>query len=172
MQKLSLALLLTSQGIPFLQAGMDFLRTKFGDDNSYRSPDRVNAIDWERKARYFHVFEYTRGLIALRKGHPAFRLGSAEAIRRHLRFLDMPRDKMVGYMLFDHAGGDPWERIVVLFNANPHLQWVDLPGEGWVAVVDGERAGTERLWDVHRDTVAVPARSALVLVDKESFEAA
>lgn len=172
MQKLSLALLLTSQGILFLQAGMDFLRTKFGDDNSYRSPDRVNAIDWERKARYFHVFEYTRGLIALRKGHPAFRLGSAEAIRRHLRFLDMPRDKMVGYMLFDHAGGDPWERIVVLFNANPHLQWVDLPGEGWVAVVDGERAGTARLWDVHRDTVAVPARSALVLVDKESFEAA
>lgn len=172
MHKMSLAILLTSQGIPFLQAGMDFLRTKFGDANSYRSPDYVNAIDWERKARYLSVFEYTRGLIRLRKDHPAFRMGSAEAIQKHLRFLGVPHEEMVGFALVDHANGDPWKDVVVLFNADGGAHEVHLPGDEWVVVVDGERAGVERLGEVRGRSVTVPPRTTLVLVQKESFEAA
>lgn len=172
MQKMSLAVLLTSQGIPFLQAGMDFLRTKFGDDNSYQSPDPINAIDWGRKARYFDVFAYTKGLIQLRKEHPAFRLRSAEEIARHLRFLSMPHEKMVGFTLEDHAGGDPWEKIVVIFNANPQGYEVELPDKDWVVVVNGERSGVDRLHDVTDGRVTVPPRTTLVLADRESYEAA
>lgn len=171
MHKLSTAIVLTAQGIPFLHGGMDFLRTKYGDSNSYRSPDRINALDWERKARYLDVFRYNQGLIRLRKEHPAFRMTTAEAIQRHLRFLDMPAGRMVGFCLSDHANGDPWKTIVVLFNANREPQTVHLPGSNWVIVVDGHSAGTEPLGAVELDRVTVPPRTALVLVDRESIAA-
>src|SRR5690606_19467422 len=73
MHKLSAAIVLLSQGIPFLHAGVEFLRTKQGDRNSYKSPDKINQLHWCRKERYLHIFHYFQGLIALRKAHPAFR---------------------------------------------------------------------------------------------------
>ncbi len=170
MHKLCGAVVLTSQGIPLLHAGMDFLRTKYGDGNSYRSPDEINWLDWERKHRYRDVFEYYRGLIALRKAHPAFRLGTAEEVRHHLRFLPTT-EGVVAYTLRDHANGDPWKTIVVIFNANCEAVKVDLPGQDWVVVVDGNRAGTTMLRQLEGDLVSVPARSALILVDGASYRA-
>lgn len=169
MHKMSLVILLTSQGIPFIHAGMDFLRTKFGDDNSYRSPDSVNALDWQRKALYLDVFRYNQGLIRLRKSHPAFRMTTTEAIQKHLRFLEMPHGQMIGYILSDHANGDAWKEIAVLFNAHLEPQRIQLPSRGWVSVVNGQRAGTERLREVDDHKVTIPPRTALVLVDSASF---
>ncbi|HHV93473.1 MAG TPA: type I pullulanase [Firmicutes bacterium] len=171
MHKLCGAVVLTSQGIPFLHGGMDFLRTKHGDGNSYRSGDEINWMDWERKYRFRDVFEYYRGLVALRKSHPAFRLESGEEIRRHLRFLPTPPG-VVAYTLQEHAGGDPWETIVVVYNASPHAQEVKLPGRGWVVVVDGERAGTGSLGQLEGDAVLAAPRSAMVLVDEASYMSA
>lgn len=169
MHKMASAIVLTSQGIPFLHAGQDFVRTKYGDGNSYQSPDWVNQLDWERKAQYLDVFAYNKGLIELRKAHPAFRMRTAEQIQDHLEFLAMPSSQMVGYVLKDQANGDSWDKIVVLFNATTMEQTVALPGSGWVVVVDGEQAGTTALWTVEGHEVTVPPRTSLVLVDAASF---
>ena len=169
MHKMASAIVLTSQGIPFIHAGQELVRTKFGDSNSYKSPDEINQIDWSRKAKYADVFAYNQGLIALRKAHPAFRMPTTKQIQDHLEFLPMPSDFMVGYSLNNHANGDPWKTIVVLFNASLEDQLVNLPGKGWVIVVDGQRAGVEALGAVSGETVTIPARSSLVLVDTQSF---
>ena len=93
-------------------------------------------MDWERKYRYREVFEYYRGLIALRKAHPAFRMGTADEIRHHLRFLPTAPG-LVAYMLRDHANGDPWETIVVIVQCR-------LPGEKGVST--GPRLGCCSRW--------------------------
>jgi pullulanase len=162
-------LILTSQGIPFLHAGQDFLRTKYGDHNSYRSPDRINRLDWARKAAYLEVFRYYQGLIALRRAHPAFRMVSAAQIQKHLQFLDLPPEG-IGYLLTGHANQDPWETIAVLFNAGQKKLEVALPGDEWVAVVDGKQAGTKEIWRIHRSSTLVPPRSAQILVDAKSYD--
>lgn len=167
--KLGGAIVLTSQGIPFLHAGQDFLRTKGGNANSYLAPDAVNQLDWTRKARYHEVYAYYRGLIALRKAHPAFRLRTSEQIQTHLHFLDLPA-QLIGYTLGDHANGDSWRMIVVLFNARTTPAPVALPGEDWVVVVDRQHAGTEALGYVRGPEVAVEPLSALILVDRASFK--
>lgn len=112
------ALVLTSQGIPFLHAGVEFARSKQGDHNSYRSPDSINQIDWARKAKYLEVFRYYQQLIRLRKEHPAFRMTNADQIRKHLRFSSDYQTGVVSYMLVDHANGDKWKSILVVFNGN------------------------------------------------------
>ena len=170
MHKLAGAIILTSQGIPFLHSGIEFLRTKQGDSNSYRSPDWVNQIDWSRKVRYLDVFKYYQGLIRLRKAHRAFRLRTAEEIQKCLRFLPMPAGHMLGYQLSD-AAEDPWKKIVVIFNANRQAQLVrNLPGAHWVTVVDQEQAGLEQISVIKSSEVFVPPLAALVLVDGDSYQ--
>jgi len=166
--KLAGALVLTSQGIPFLHAGQDFLRTKGGNSNSYLAPDAVNQLDWARKARYFEVYAYYRGLITLRKAHPAFRLCTTEQIQAHLRFMDLPT-QLIGYTLGEHANGDPWRLIVALFNARTTPVSVALPAGEWVVVVDQRQAGVKALGYVTGPEVEVEPLSALVLVDRASF---
>ncbi|MGE5447570.1 MAG: type I pullulanase, partial [Bacteroidales bacterium] len=112
------ALVLTSQGIPFLHSGAEMARTKLGDHNSYKSPDPINQIDWNRKSVHYEVFQYYQDLIALRKNHPAFRMRSSEQIREHLQFSDNYLPGVASYVLTNHANNDPWKTIQVIFNGN------------------------------------------------------
>jgi pullulanase len=169
MQKLSAAILLTSQGVPFLHAGADFLRTKGGNDDSYKSPDSVNQLDWARKAQYLQVHEYFKGLITLRKNHSAFRLPTQEMIAKHLRFLSMPSPNMVGYMLKENANEDSWENILVIFNGNKNTIPLTLPKGNWVMVADGNQVGNTPIKEIKEKNINIPATSALILVNKESF---
>ncbi len=171
-QKLAGAMVLLSQGVPFLHAGQEFCRTKFGDYNSYRSGDTINQIVWERKQRYFDVFKYYQGLIQLRKTHPAFRLKTAAEINANLHFLTMPSPLLVGFILKEHAGGDPWQKIVVLFSGSKIAREVQLPGKNWVMVVDASYAGTKRIGTVKGDRLVLPRLATIVLADKESFDLA
>ncbi|NLJ86454.1 MAG: type I pullulanase [Firmicutes bacterium] len=172
MHKMCGALILTSQGIPLLHAGMEFLRTKYGDYNSYRSPDSINQIDWERKYRYLPIFHYYQGLITLRKCHPAFRMVTAAQIQRHLRFLPVPDSHMIAYILRENANDDSWKNIVVIFNAKATSKEMELPEEDWVVVVDKHRAGIIMLDQIEGQRVIVPPRTSLVLVDAESYHGA
>lgn len=158
-------LVLTSQGIPFLHAGDELLRSKYGDHNSYRSGDAVNSIRWENKTLYRPVYDYYRGLIHLRKTHPAFRLRGREQIERSLNFLRCDSG-VIAYRLHRHAGGDPWRTILVVFNANPHPVTFTLPepGESWNVVVDHTRAGTET-FRTEQGEVKVEGLSMMVLYD-------
>ncbi len=159
MNKLAAALVLTSQGISFLHAGEEFLRTKKGVENSYNRPDSINAIDWSRKARHHKVVQYYRGLIALRKATPEFRLGSAAAIRQQLAFLPGAQPGVVSFLIAGQ-GRD----VVVIHNANRHAVTAEIPEGRWNIVVDAKSAGTRTLRSVRGGRVEVAPISSLVLM--------
>jgi len=131
MHKLANTIVLTSQGIPFLHAGVEMKRTKGGEHNSYNKPDSVNRIDWDWKFENRELVDYYRNLISLRKAHPAFRMPDAAMIRRHLEFLPMKDPQLVAYLLKDHANGDPWNEILVIFNGSDREKEVELPDGAW-----------------------------------------
>ena len=106
----------TSQGVPFIYAGEEVLRDKKGVHNSYKSPDSINAIDWTNKDRYPQVFDYYRGLMELRRNHPAFRMADASMVRQHLEFIPTS-DCTICFRLKDNANGDSWQDIIVILNA-------------------------------------------------------
>lgn len=167
MHKLATTFVLTSQGIPFLHAGQEFLRTKGGDHNSYKSPDSVNQLDWERKAQYQDVVDYYKGVIELRKAHPAFRMTTKQDIRDHVTFLETDKG-VIAYTINGYANGDAWDTIAVVHNAFEEAQQVKLPVSGtWNIVANGVKAGTETIETVEGDTVTVPALASLVLYTGE-----
>lgn len=138
LDKLAQTAVLTSQGLPFLWAGEEIMRDKKGVHNSFCSPDSINQIDWSLKAKNQDLFAYYQGLIALRKAHPAFRMGMPEEVRQHMRFLDT-QDNVVAFVLRDHAAGDEWEQIVVILNSRREPVEVKLPkGKFVTCVADGQ----------------------------------
>lgn len=160
-QKLAAAILLTSQGVPFLHAGQDFCRSKNFNDNSYNAPLSLNALDYERKAQFLDVFEYHKGLIKLRKFHPAFRMRSAQEIKKHLHFLDSPR-RTVAFLIKDHANNDSWREILVIYNGDLTQKEFTLPEGEWNVVVDKDRAGTDVLYTLS-GTIKVSPICAMVM---------
>ncbi|HNU16120.1 MAG TPA: type I pullulanase, partial [Chitinophagaceae bacterium] len=116
MHKLSLSIVLTSQGISFLHAGTEFLRSKKEVENSYESPDSINAIDWNLKTENKEVFDYIKDLIKLRKVHPAFRMMDSAKISKHIRFDDDMPPGIISYSINGWANGDAWKNIRVIFN--------------------------------------------------------
>ena len=154
----------TSQGTPFMLSGEELLRTKQGVHNSFESPDAINQLDWANKERYPQVFKYYKDLIALRHNHPAFRLGDAHLVRKHLEFLDAPKG-VVAFRLKDYAGRDDWRNIIVILNANRETATVSIP-KGMYTVVckDGEinEQSTNKIFG--RRTTVSP-QSALILHD-------
>ncbi|HDR7964514.1 TPA: type I pullulanase, partial [Bacillus wiedmannii] len=161
MHKLSSSILLTSQGIPFLHAGQEFMRTKYGDHNSYKSPDSINQMDWLRRAAFNNEVEYMKGLIDLRKKYSAFRMTSAEQIKKHIAFMDTPKN-VVAYSI--KGNGNKNEYFMVAHNANREIVEITLPSKGpWKVLVDGKQAGSKTLYVVHDNKIKVPALSSLVL---------
>ncbi len=163
MDLLSQAIIFTSQGIPFMQGGEELLRSKGMNHNSYNAPDSVNQLDWSRKSKYEQAFKYYKGLIELRKAHPAFRLATAEAVKRHLVFLEHMPGESVGFWLKESAGGDAWRNIVVIYNPHKEAVAVDLPGSGaWSVAASGLDIGTAASGAI-TDSVKVPPISMVVL---------
>ena len=161
--RLAQAIIFTSQGIPFIMGGEEFLRTKYGEHNTYNAGDHYNQLKWERKNRYQETFAYYRGLIKLRRQHPAFQMVDYEQIKEKLHFLDTPTGT-VGFVLGDYAHGDTWREIIVLYN--PHREWKKflLPEKKERGiVVDDSRAGVVSFNDFKADNVNVPPLSAMVL---------
>ncbi|HET9504285.1 MAG TPA: type I pullulanase [Hymenobacter sp.] len=162
---LSNTIVFTSQGIPFLPIGDEFLRTKKGASNSYNLPDSINQLDWARKAKYQPVFTFYRQLLALRKAHPAFRLPTQELIAQHLKFLPGAPAGTIAYQLLDHAGGDQWQTITVLFNGTGQAATMPVPAGRYSAVLRGLEINQRGLGPVvSGGAVEVAAYSALVLV--------
>ena len=165
MDALSNTIVFTSQGVPFLSIGDDFLRTKKGSANSYNLPDSINQVDWGRKAQYAAVAAFYRQLLALRRAHPAFRLPTQELIAKHLEFLPGLPPGTIGYQLKDHAGGDAWQTITVLFNGAGRPATVPVPAGQYKVVLRGLEIKSSGLGTLRAGAggVAVPGYSALVL---------
>ena len=172
MNKLSSAIVFTSQGIPFLQAGEEMLRSKEMEDgtfseNSYNLPDSVNSIKWENKGNTIEVYNYYKGLIALRKAHPAFRMTTTKEVQDNLTFLDTTDTKTVAYTIDNSPNGEKAESIFVAYNANNEEVVLELPEGKWNLYVNGEKAGTEIIETVSK-TVTVSPISAVVLMKEGS----
>lgn len=165
MVKLAGALILTSQGVPFLHAGVDFCRTKNGDGNSYKSPDPVNQIDWDRKEKYADVFEYFRKLIQLRKNHPAFRLGSTEKISKNLNFCTQYLPGVVSYCIMAGEAGDPWQKIILHFNGRNTEAMVPLPEGTFKIVAQNGEIDENGLGEVVSGEIKVAPVSMTMLVE-------
>ncbi|WP_090690431.1 type I pullulanase [Bacillus sp. 166amftsu] len=163
MHKLSSSIILTSQGVPFLHAGQEFMRTKYGDHNSYKSPDSINQMDWVRRAAFDKEVEYMKGLIELRNKYSAFRMTTAEQIKKHVTFMDAPKN-VVAYTIDSKENGNKNEYFVVAHNANREAMEINLPSKGpWKVLVDGEHAGSKVLYVFHDNKMKVPALSSFVL---------
>jgi pullulanase len=139
MHKLALSIVLTSQGIPFLHAGTEFLRSKKNVENSYNSSDSINQINWQLKTKNKDVFEYVKGLIAIRKKHPAFRLSTTEAIQKSVKFLNVSTKNMVAYTINGKAVGDTWKTIAVIFNGNNTSNSITIPEGNWKVAVSNNK---------------------------------
>lgn len=158
---------LTSQGIPFIFAGEEVMRDKKMVHNSFESPDSVNAINWHNKAQHQGVFNYYKGLIALRKHHPAFRLGSAELVRQHVEFLPVEGSGVVAFRLKDHAGGDAWNNIIVVLNARREVAKIEVPEGRYVTVVNNGLVNESGLGFLYGPTLSVAPENALIVYQNE-----
>ncbi|MFC2456021.1 MAG: type I pullulanase [Prevotella intermedia] len=154
----------TSQGIPFMLSGEEMLRDKKGVHNSYKSPDEINHLDWNNLKKYPQVFAYYKGLIQMRKAHPAFRLGSAELVRKHLEFLPT-QDCLVAFRLKNHAGGDKWNNIYVVLNGSTNLQSVNIPKGKYTIVANNGVINEAGIGEMEGGEVMIDAQTALILHD-------
>ena len=152
----------TSQGVPFMLSGEELLRTKLGVHNSFESPDSINHLDWGNKTKYPQVFDYYKNLIALRKHHPAFRLGNADLVRKHLEFLDTP-DKVVAYRLKNYAGRDDWRDIIVILNANKTAMEVSIPDGRYTIVCQNGVINEQGMGEATGCKASVGPQSALII---------
>lgn len=162
---LSNTIVFTSQGVPFLPVGDEFLRTKKGVSNSYNKPDSINQFDYNLKAKNIAVFEFYKKLIALRKGHPAFRMATADAIRQNLEFLPSPAGT-IAYRLKNNAGGDAWKNIVLLFNGTRATAAISVPQASYKVVLRGMEINEAGLMTRATNSLEVPAATAMILVSE------
>ncbi len=144
MHKLALSIVLTSQGISFLHAGTEFLRSKKGVENSYNAPDSINAIDWNLKTVNKDVFDYVKFLVQMRRIHPAFRMSTARQIAKHIRFMGSMPEGVIGYTINGAAVKDTWKKIFVCFNGTGTEKSAVLPAGNWKPAVQNNRAGKGR----------------------------
>ncbi|MDB5135853.1 MAG: pulA [Mucilaginibacter sp.] len=166
MDKLSNAIVLTSQGIAFLHAGAEMLRTKQGIANSFNSPDSINQIEWSRKSKYKEVFNYYKALVALRKNHPAFRMPSTQMIQSHLKFFDTGDPNIIAYEISGNANGDSWKNILIVLNGNMADKEVKIPTGNWTLVTDGNMINEKGLKKINSENMSIDATSAYVLYEQ------
>lgn len=165
--KLAQTIVFTSQGTPFMFAGEEIFRDKKGVHNSFQSPDSINAIDWNNKTKYHDQYEYYKGLVALRKAHPAFRMTSADQIARHLKFDKIDSNKtpnLISYSLVNNANGDEWKEIKLVFNGASEAREVSIPSGKWEVVArDGRIDAAGGLGTIKGGKITVAPYSALIL---------
>ena len=168
MNRLCAAIVFTSQGVPFIQAGEEFLRSKplpekkgFAE-NSYNMPDEVNSIKWDNIHEYPDMIAYYKGLMALRKAHPVFRMQSEAEMTQNLCFLSDTPENVVAYLLKGKGADDTPENILVIFNGNDEEILYNLPEGKWKILVDDKTAGADGKKIISEKTDVEPL-SALVL---------
>lgn len=168
MNRLCAAIVFTSQGVPFIQAGEEFLRSKplpekkgFAE-NSYNMPDTVNSIKWDNIHEYPDMIAYYKGLMALRKAHPVFRMQSEAEMTQNLCFLSDTPENVVAYLLKGKGADDTPENILIIFNGNDEEILYNLPEGKWKILVDDKTAGADGKKNISEKTDVEPL-SALVL---------
>ncbi len=155
--RLSLMSVMTAQGIPFMNAGTEFGRTKYGDANSYRTSDNINAIDWTRLEKWGGDADYYAGLQKIRQAFTPFNDNKADAVTT------ITSQNPVAYTINNTKSGE-WSKVLVVMNNNKTAaKSVTLPSGTWTVVANNEKAGLDSLGTAS-GTYSVPARSGAILV--------
>ena len=172
MSKLAAAILLTSQGIPFIHSGEEILRSKKNKHgirikNSYISPDHVNKFRWRRKKKYLEVFKYYKDLIDLRKKHKIFRMDSAKDINENIRFLEFGTNfyekNIVGYIAEGSKVKDQLGKIAVIFNGNKHDVQINLYHDNFIVILDDNEINDNGIYNINSSIINVKPISALII---------
>jgi pullulanase len=173
MDKMAAVLVLTSQGIPFIHSGQEFLRSKFGNENSYNAPDSINKIRWELKKKNSDIFSYYRGLIELRKKHPLFRFDTAEEALANVKFFDDDLDialpeKIVAWRITRGGSGDTWVKALIILNPADKEREIILP-KGKFSLFGNRRMVSVRpvSRDSYSDKIKIAPWEALILAEEE-----
>jgi pullulanase len=164
--KLAQTVIFTSQGVPFLYAGEELYRNKKGIHNTYQSPDSVNRIDWNSKSVYKDIFDYYKGLIALRKNHSAFRMPTQEMIQQHLKFINLHTPNVVSFLLTDHVNDEIWKDILVIYNGNRKSVTIQIPAAEWNLICHNGKINLSGLAIINYTNFTVAPSSASILYTK------
>ncbi len=166
--RLATSIVLLSQGIPFLHAGQEWFRTKHGIENSYNSPDWINHFDWNQRAYFEKTVNYIRGLIKIRRAHPAFRLESYQLIKKHFHLLLVESD-CIAYHLMNVGDFDQWDDVIVMHNGSNEWKKLSLPSNTqWYIVVDDQAASLIPLSKIGEDCVFVSPLSTFVCINYQT----
>ena len=162
---LAQTVVMTSQGVPFMLSGEEMLRDKKGVHNSYESPDSINHLDWTNLERYPQVMDYYKNLIAMRKAHPAFHMGSADMVRRNLDFLPTENCLVAFHINGRNVPGESWGDIYVAFNAHKRARSIEVPEGTYTVVCRNIKCDQAGLTTVKTKggKVTIPAQSALII---------
>ncbi len=155
----------TSQGVPFILSGEEMLRDKKGVHNSFNAPDSINHLDWNNLKKYPQVFDYYKGLIRLRKAHPAFRLGKAGLVRDNLRFLSAPAHCVAYCISNRNVPGEEWNNTIVILNAGKETAKVVVPGGKYTIVAKEGVIIPEGMGEMEGSETFVAPQSALIIHD-------
>lgn len=161
--KLAQTIVFTSQGTPFMFTGEEIFRNKKGVHNSYKSPDSINAIDWNQKAQYKDLFNYYQNLIALRKAHPAFRMRTAEDIAKNIVFDKTSEPNLISYSIKNHANGDQWKEIKLVFNGSSESKKVKIQKARWIIIGQDGLINKDGLGEFKGGDVNVAPYSAFII---------
>ena len=167
MNKLAQTAVLVSQGMSFIYGGEELYRTKQGIDNSYQSPDSINIIPWENLEKYADLHDYYQAMIAIRRAHKGFRLGSAEAVQEHVEFLDADNDQVIIYRIKNLEGIDTAKSLLVILNGSAENVSCELPemsGECVILAQNGQ-ANVAGLDFAPYDKIDVAPYSATIIAE-------
>lgn len=164
--RLAQTIVFTSQGTPFMFAGEEIFRCKYGVHNSYKSPDSINAIDWQLKHDNAEQFAYYRELIKLRRLHPAFRMTTAADIARNIVFDKVEGSNLISYSIKNNANGDEWSEIKLVFNGSDETREVKIPRGEWIVIAEDGRICADGLATSKGGKLTVAPTSALILARK------
>ena len=159
---LAQTVVMTSQGVPFMLSGEEMLRDKKGVHNSFESPDSINHLDWGNLERYPQVMDYYKNLIALRKAHPAFHMGEAQAVRNNLTFLPTDNCLVAFHINGRNVPGEQWGDIYVAFNALKQPRVIEVPEGDYTVVCRNIKCSPAGIDRVKGGSITIPAQSALI----------
>ena len=165
MNKLAQTAVLVSQGMSFIYGGEELFRTKRGIDNSYQSPDSINIIPWENKIAYEHLFEYYKQMIAIRRAHKGFRLGSAEAVKEHVEFLDADNENVIVYRIKDLEGIDTAKSLIVVLNGSTKVAVAAIPEGNYTILAFNSGADVNGMEEISATQIAAAPYSATILAE-------
>lgn len=160
--KLACSMVMTSQGIPYYFSGEELMRSRGGIPNSAMASDSISRLDWKNKTYHNDFYEFCRGMVEVRKLHPAFRMTSAVQVQKTLRFIEATDKCVVGFVMENHPNGDSWNNILVIHNSNSQPVSVKVPPGKWTVVVQNGKVDVLGISDFSGEMASVPAVSTLV----------